>query len=89
MGKLVERFERLIWESTPGAGYLEDLDISYVTRDCVKEAMKLAIEYKWWSVSQPVRIFNINELPEGMDIEDFLKIRDEEQFNKFVEEYYK
>ena len=80
MEKLVKRFEKINSRMLSQHGNA----ISSAT-----EAMKLAIEYKWWSVAQPTRIFDIKELPEGMDIEDFLKIKDEERFNKFVEEYYK
>lgn len=72
---LVERFNQFLWRK----------DAAEVAAN---EAMILAIEYKWWSVTQPTRIFDIRELPEGMDIEPFLKLKEQEHFNKFITEFY-
>lgn len=84
MNKLVERF-RSIKENDYYDEEFEDLAFeAYAT-----EAKKLAVEYKWWSVTQPIKIFDIKELPEGMDIEPFLKLKEQEQFDKFLDEYYK
>jgi hypothetical protein len=80
MEKLVKKFEKINGRMLSQHGN---------AISSAEETQRLAIEYKWWSVTQSARLFDVKELPEGMDIEDFLKIKEREQFNRFVEEYYK